>query len=221
MRMRFLTSALLFFATLWLARAQGWTAGDIAWSMWLASLVVGYVFIIFLIGFANPIARGLFSREASGKGLTLVRAGAVCVGLFTLGFFTLHFGMFHFVHAVFLNAFFPLYNPGTEEVIGDFQFTAYFAAALAEYWPFVIAAGLGQTRLFLEAWRGDTEAGFTAPYKAVIRNHLVIMALGFSTIIAPRLDVLAPLLLVYFFPWTEALELWRGAQKTREIKALK
>ena len=217
---QFVKSACLFFATLWLAKAQGWTAGDVAWSMWLASFTVGYAFIVYRIAIANPVAQGLFSSAVEGPGLTVVRAGAVLVGLFMLGFFTVHFGMFHFVHAIFLNGFFPLDDLGTEEIFSPSQFRFYFAAALAEYWPFALAAALSQSRLFTDAWRDEKAGDFAAPYKAVIKNHLVIITLGFLTIATPQLNVLAPLLLVYFFPWGEAARLWRNSNKHKQIKAL-
>lgn len=220
MRAQIIKSAGLFFMTLWLAEAQGWTAGDIAWSMWLASLTVGYAFILFLIFIANPIARGLFSPQAEGKGLMLVRAGAAFIGLFMLGFFTVHFGMFHFVHAIFLNSFFPLDIQGTEESFSPSHLHIYLTAAFAEYWLFALAAGLSQSRFFIDAWRNDKAASFSTPYRAVIKNHLVIIALGFLTIATPQIDVLAPLLLVYFFPWGEVLPFWRVTKKQKEIKAL-
>ena len=219
MREKLPISLILFLGTLWLARAQGWTAGDVAWSMWLASLCVGYAFIVFQIFIANPVARGLASPQAEGKGIWFARGGAFLVGLFALGFFTVHFGMFHAVHAVFLDAFFPLNDQSTDEAGMSFNIVRYLVAAFPEYWPFVFAAGVAQASLFISAWRGEETPGFGAPYRAVVKNHVVIIALGFLTAMAPGLPVLGFLLLVYFFPWGEAFGYWRSARKNKKIKA--
>lgn len=55
----------------------GWRTGDLVWSLWLSSLVIG-------------IASLVLGAKVSA-----------------VPFFTVHFGLFHFVHSVFLLALFP------------------------------------------------------------------------------------------------------------------
>jgi hypothetical protein len=81
-----------------LAGLLGWHAGDLVWSLWLASLVLGYATIV--LGIAGSIAAAVAAR----RHLLL----ATLSGVFLLAFFTVHFGMFHFVHSMFLRGFFPL-----------------------------------------------------------------------------------------------------------------
>lgn len=209
-------SALSFASALWFARSQSWTAADIAWSMWLASLVIGYSYIIFTIFIANPIARDLSKPIEPEKGLLAVRVGAVAIGLGVLAFFTVHFGMFHFVHAMLLDGLLPMDIQSTDENTGLAIFLL-LGEAISRYWPFVIAAGVSQAGIFVAAWRGEQKDTMTAPYRAVMKNHIVIIALGFLTITMPQLNVLVFLLMVYFFPWGDAWALFRQ-EKANIIK---
>ena len=77
----------------------------------------------------------------------------------------------------------------------------YLRAALAEYWPFVVFAFAAQAGVFWRAYKGENTITMMSPYKAVIKNHLVIIGLGFLTILLPGANILWVLLLVYFFPW--------------------
>jgi hypothetical protein len=83
--------ALAFVLGLVIAGLAKWDTGDLIWSLWLSSLVVGYAMIVWAI----------FSRAWG-------RVGEMLGGVFLLAFFTVHFGMFHFVHSMFLHQFFPL-----------------------------------------------------------------------------------------------------------------
>ena len=206
---RVLLSGVSFASALWFARQQNWAAADIAWSMWLASLVVGYGYIVFVIFIANPVARQLSKPIAPEKGLLTVRIGALLIGLASLGFFTVHFGMFHYVHAMLLDGFLPMSDPDTEEML-SVNIAALTSEAVRRYWPFVLAAGISQAGIFVAAWRDEVKDKMLAPYKAVMKNHLVIMALGFLTIVTPQLNALVFLLMIYFFPWADA---WAFARR--------
>jgi len=86
-----------------------WQATDLVWSLWLGSLVLGYLTILSTIGGGvyfgiNVIAHKEFPRKHR---LTAVLIGTAAALLF-LGFFSLHFCAFHAVHAGFLSIFFPL-----------------------------------------------------------------------------------------------------------------
>ena len=233
MQNRILTAVALFVATMWFAHAQNWRAADVAWSMWLASLIVGYAIILFSIFIADPVSvAARASRkeaasapvgdeafaEESARSMSALKSGwtgaAIWGGrLFLLGFFTLHFGMFHSVHAIFLQEFFPLEALGDDDSF-SFNVLNYLRAAFVEYWPFVIAAGLAQAGLLLRAYKGEKPIAMMTPYGAVVKNHLVILTLGALTVIAPQANILWLLLMVYFFPWGVLGEVFGGEKET-------
>lgn len=204
--------ALGFAGGLALAWFFRWETRDLVWSLWLSSLLVGYAMIVW--GIFGPAV--LRRREEQAGGLLATWVG----GLFLLAFFTVHFGMFHFVHSAFLNGFFPV----TGEARG-FPGPALYGEVLADYWWFVPLALLAERKAFvLEpvppappptsvkaadiAVRKERQArlaptrGMMAPYKNVVRLHLLIFF--FAGAHFARLDgflVYAVVYAVYFFPW--------------------
>ena len=86
-----------------------WDTTDLVWSLWLCSLVVGYLTILSAVG--GGAYFGLYAiRHKDFKPshrVPTILAGAAG-GLFFLGFFSLHFGGFHAGHSVFLQMFFPV-----------------------------------------------------------------------------------------------------------------
>lgn len=222
--------ALAFAAGLAMAWRAKWTAGDLVWSLWLASLVVGYATILWTIlrpGIA--IVRGAW-RDRALVGQMSVQAGAlsaaaallilVVVGLFLLAFFTVHFGMFHYVHSQFLATFFPIdTGAGVERSMAGLS--TYLEVA-RRYWWFLPSAFLAERAAFLSASQapaarmgaaeptlvrkaaqaGALGNGMTAPYRNVVRMHLLIFFFAFAHF--ARLDNFAVYVVVYavyFFPW--------------------
>lgn len=201
-----------------------WETRDLVWSLWLSSLVIGYAMIVWAI--FRPAIN--VTREASGNGAPAVGAAAMgglffVGGLFMLAFFTVHFGMFHLVHSVFLNSFFPV-EPGLKismpsaQLYGEvFQRYWWFlpAAAMAERAAFqlgpVVPAGPPDTSVTAEAIAarkagkartGLGSDGMMAPYRNVIRMHLLIFFFAFVHF--AKIDnfiVYAVVYAVYFFPW--------------------
>ncbi|MCC6414391.1 MAG: hypothetical protein IT582_00565 [Opitutaceae bacterium] len=143
-------------------------------------------------------------------------------GLFLLAFFTVHFGLFHFVHSVFLNHFFPA---STGMKAGP-SFALY-ATVFTNYWPFVLVSAVAErsafrwgpsgTRIGLPGAVGEAVdgadlkprevrvagmGGMMAPYKNVVRLHLLIFFFaGASFLKLDRFAVYAVVYAVYFFPW--------------------
>ena len=217
--------ALAFAGGLALAWFNRWETKDLVWSLWLSSLLVGYAMIVwkifggaFFIGTKAWSDRALLSERSKGP---LAAGGAVLLigGLFLLAFFTVHFGMFHFVHSVFLNAFFPV-EPGLRG-----PSAALYWQVLTVYWPFVLVAAVAERHAFRlgpkpeeppdtavtveaiaarkarNAKKGGMD-GMMAPYKNVIRLHLLIFFFAFASF--AKLDnflVYAVVYAVYFFPW--------------------
>ena len=166
----------------------GWETKDLIWSLWLASLVIGYAMIVWLI----------FSR-ALGNVALLVG------GVFLLAFFTVHFGMFHLVHSVFLNVFFPVTDmKGFPDATG-------YLVVLEKYWYFLPVAAVAERQHFRrpppmaesgfkEAMKKDGD--MMKPYRNVVRLHLLIFFFAFASF--AKLEnflVYTVVYAVYFFPW--------------------
>ena len=214
--------ALAFAGGLALAWHGQWQTRDLVWSLWLSSLVVGYAMIVWSL--FGPAARSRVEAwrdrarppGAAGAGPA---SGTVAylVGGLLLAFFTVHFGMFHFVHSVFLNLFFPAVA-GAGRNAGPSL--ALYLQVFATYWPFVLLAAVAERNAFRSAppaappvpdpaaapgataARNSAVAGMTAPYRNVVRLHLLIFFFAFASF--TRIDsfaVYAVVYAVYFFPW--------------------
>ena len=217
--------ALAFAGGLALAWFNHWQTRDLVWSLWLSSLAVGYAMIVWSIfGPAILIGRGAWRErkrlhEEPKGGMVLGGSVLLIGGLFMLAFFTVHFGMFHFVHSVFLNLFFPML-PGKN--LGPSA--ALYAQVVREYWPFVLVAAVAERQAFrlpapAAAAPPDTSVkaadvnrrlaqgregfgGMMAPYKNVIRLHLLIFFFAFAHFAQlENFAVYAVVYAVYFFPW--------------------
>lgn len=178
-----------------------WQTRDLVWSLWLASLVVGYSAIVL------GLAAGL--RRAQSPVTSAVAA------LFMLGFFTFHYGMFHFVHSAFLATFFPL----TDGVRG-MPSPALYWTVFTSYWPWLLAAVIAERSALWEAWNGSggsKRKGNAAPkpldgfnpmksYVNVVRMHLLIFFFAFTAFAGlENFFVYAVVYAVYFFPWRRVL----------------
>ena len=217
--------ALAFAAGLALAWFNQWQTKDLVWSLWLSSLLIGYAMIVWGIFGTGAFLvtkawgeRGKFPGEPRGP---MVAGAAVFLlgGLFLLAFFTVHFGMFHFVHSVFLNSFFPLL-PGRNSRPS----WALYAEVVREYWPFVLVAAVAERQAFRRpepavstppdtsvkaadvnrrlAARKTGFTGMMAPYRNVVRLHLLIFFFAFAHF--AKLEnflVYAVVYAAYFFPW--------------------
>jgi len=220
--------ALAFAAGLALAWTGRWETKDLVWSLWLSSFVVGYAMIVWTIfGPAVFVGTKLWGERQAVQGAPLGPAAAggaalLVGGLFLLAFFTVHFGMFHFVHSVFLNLFFPV-EPGPRGPPG----VALYWQVLSAYWPFVLVAAVAERKAFRlappapavapdtsvtaeaiaarkvrNAPGGFNQGGMMAPYKNVVRLHLLIFFFAFASF--AKLDgflIYAVVYAVYFFPW--------------------
>lgn len=174
-----------------------WKAQDLIWGLWASSLCVGYAYIVTAI-VASVV------REPRGQ-----RVSQALGGLFLLAFFSVHFGMFHFVHSVFLNGFFPLVGSGKSfpDPLGI------LLAAVAAYWPFVLASFISRVRDFpLKGVEMKSKNPFMKPYANVIRMHLLIFV--FAGLHGANLSHFAiyPVLVFYFFPWGKVVERARRAR---------
>lgn len=219
--------ALAFAGGLAVAWFAGWKTTDLVWSLWLSSLLIGYAMIVWMIfkplffGQEKLVSNLMYPEggPAPGAGVGF-KALTVFGGMFLLAFFTVHFGGFHFVHSVFLSVFFPL-NPGDAKGVPGL---ALYGEVLQRYWWFLPAAVIAERQAFrLDPAPGvamtETEGvgskrakkkkannafgeGLMAPYKNVIRLHLLIFFFAFAHF--TKLEsflVYAVVYAAYFFPW--------------------
>jgi hypothetical protein len=206
----------LFLATLICAWQFQWSASDLIWGLWLSSLTVGYVTLIF-----GPIASGItkfpWSKTKSEIPLSEIKKelkksssikktilGILVVGFFLLFlfcFFTFHFGFFHYIHGAFLEGFFPLQDvkyPKSPIHLPIFAFIL-----LKDHWMFVLASAVSQFSRLTSKTSGSKKPDiFAGPYKAVIRMHIMIFVFaGLQFIKADHFIFYAVILFAYFFPW--------------------
>lgn len=214
-----------------LAWYLAWSTTDLIWSLWLSSLVVGYAILVWSI--TRPLRELIVGMATDRGGVPAGPAAASlgvlgCGALFMIGFFTVHFGGFHFVHSAFLSAFFPL-DPNHR---GGSPSLVLYGEVFRRYWWFLPAAFLAQRAAFSPPPREEGTApavtpqaiaarklkpdGLMAPYKNVIRMHLLIFFFAFAHIVGlGSFPVYAVAYAVYFFPWQV---LRRDGQEPRESR---
>ena len=106
---RMLPNLLAFVIGLSLAWFLKWETGDLVWSLWLCSLVVGYLTLLSAIaGGAYVGWHTIRNVEFEKKHRMPAICGGIALALFFLGFFSLHFCGFHAGHSVFLSHLFPV-----------------------------------------------------------------------------------------------------------------
>ena len=130
----------------------GWNAGDLIWSLWLSSFVVGYATIVWMIG--RPAAEFAWKawRERALVGADKRSVIIFCLlilggAAFLLAFFTVHFGGFHYVHSQFLISFFPVDLPGSGRA--SHAGMATYVEVARRYWAFLPSAFLAHRGAFL------------------------------------------------------------------------
>jgi hypothetical protein len=211
--------ALAFVVGLSVAWWAHWNAGDLVWSLWLSSFVVGYSTIVWMITQpAAELARASWRERAlldSNPKMLLMFWVILAIGvLFFLGFFTIHFGGFHYVQSQFLNTFFPIdVGGGSERALSAGKAT--YVEVLRRYWYFLPSAFLAHRAAFLRKplsldknaplqslaaiKSGDL---FTEPYRNVLRMHVLIFFFFFAHFAKlENFAVYAVVYAAYFFPW--------------------
>jgi hypothetical protein len=211
--------ALAFAVGLAVAWWGGWNAGDLVWSLWLSSLVVGYATIVWMIGRPSmAILRASWQDRAlvGGNPRSLIILSLLVLGgaFFLLAFFTVHFGGFHYVHSQFLISFFPADLPGSGRASSASYST--YAEVMRRYWPFLPAAFLAHRAAFLRpallltpklSARQFSDSSrmsgiISEPYRNVIRMHMLIFFFFFAHLAKlENFAVYAVVYAVYFFPW--------------------
>ena len=212
--------ALALVVGLAVARVAGWTAGDLVWSLWLSSLVVGYATIVWMIGQPAFVLSVLTWRSRNEIGntpgsVTTFMAILLVGAAFMLAFFTVHFGGFHFIHASFLLHFFPLDVPRIAHP--EFGGNEVYLEIFRRYWIFLPSAFLSHRAVFMaipltldgKRWieglaknAPAMKGFFLAPYANVLRLHGLIFFFGFAHFAGlENFAVYTVIYMTYFFPW--------------------
>jgi hypothetical protein len=145
--------ALAFAVGLAVAWWANWNAGDLVWSLWLSSLVVGYSMIVWTI--AQPafeVGRSAWREAAKGGNPASawpLWAFLLIGALFGLAFFTVHFGMFHYGHSQLLISFFPI-DTGAGAQHANWADKSTYAEVVRRYWSFLPAAFLAERAAFMK-----------------------------------------------------------------------
>jgi hypothetical protein len=207
-----------------------WQAGDLVWSLWLSSLVVGYAMIVWgLIRPAVDVVAAVASDDTASRSFSeagpakvaTFGAAALFIGLFLLAFFTVHFGGFHYVHSQFLQAFFPV-DMGYAGRAHPSQVEIY-KEVVRRYWIILPSAFLSHRAAFMrrppapeldpsvtadaiverkKANRLRPPSLMMEPYQAVMRMHFLIFFFAFAHFAKlENFAVFAVVYAVYFFPW--------------------
>jgi len=215
-----LPDALAFAFGLAVARWAGWSTGDLIWSLWLSSLVVGYSTIVWIIGqpavaMAMVIWRSRTDPLSGARIVFVLWALIFLVAAFMLAFFTVHFGGFHYVHSQLLLHFFPIDVAGSASP--GWAGKAVYLEVLRRYWIFLPSAFISHRAAFMrkpleldQSRLLNTFAGagnknrdiFAEPYRNVVRMHALIFFFFLAHFAGlENFAVYSVIYVVYFFPW--------------------
>ncbi|MDQ0290439.1 DUF6498-containing protein [Oligosphaera ethanolica] len=220
---RVLPDIAAFALGLGLAYGLNWQTADLVWSLWLGSLVLGYLTL--LSGIAGPALMGFYAISRPGvtrkQRVAAVLAGGAAA-LFFLGFFSLHFGGFHAGHSVFLNLFFPI--PGLpKDGFGDafmnppLLFLLAWRHLIRPYGLFLIPAAIAERQhvfmpliAAIKALRktaaSDNAADAdktTPPHTPKNKGHFQLQ----GAMARPYINVVRMHILIFFFAFAHALKL--------------
>ncbi|NOZ50298.1 MAG: hypothetical protein GXP37_09680 [Chloroflexi bacterium] len=169
-----------FIITLILAVRDQWSAADLAWSIWLAGLLLGLIYLL-----VYQIAQG--DRET----------------LLAYPFFLL---FFYFIFAGFLDVIFAF---ARWDVLGQEMpplfatVPAAIAHAARERWPFLLTSALSYLPIYVMDARTVhlTDLGKPLFGKDLLRMILLIFILVGLTMLRAGGLALYAVLLIYFTPW--------------------
>jgi len=231
----FIPNLTAFVIGLGIAYFNNWEVQDMVWSLWLCSLVLGFLTMLATIGAGAYIGlRVIRQNDFDWPRQFPVIAFGIAIGLFILGFFSLHFGAFHAGHSVFLQLYFPIEGMPNDGFGSAFMNPArlwimVFQHLIKPYGLFLIPTIIverqavfkslfetvrniqtGNTQLSGDVGDNLSKTMFR-PYINVVRMHLLIFFFAFCYAInVQSFIVFATVYFVYFFPWPELKKLKRS-----------
>jgi hypothetical protein len=217
--LRVLPDFLAFTIGLGLAWHLKWETKDLVWSLWLCSLVLGYLTLLSALAggawFGLSMLRHSDFKPKHRKVAILAGTG---FGLFFLAFFSLHFCGFHAGHSVFLNLFFPIEGMPRDGFGAAFMnppllWALTFSHLMLPYGIFLLPALIAERKYVFKllfraatAVREGTEASefmqSAAAKKSGKKNNPIGEAMG-----RPYLNVMRMHLLIFFFAGAHFLKI--------------
>jgi hypothetical protein len=208
---RILPDILAFAIGLAAAYHLKWNTRDLVWSLWLGSLVLGYLTLLSALAGGAVIGFHAVSHKDFKKGKRMPAAFmGIAAGVFFLGFFSLHFGGFHAIHSVFLQQFFPVAGV-PDDGFGDafinppLLWLLVFKHLMAPYGLFLIPAIIAERQhVFMplikaiKAVRTDTVSDFRLSGKTKATVGKKSSPAG-NAMSRPYVNVVRMHLLIFFF----------------------
>ncbi len=189
-----------------------WETRDLVWSLWLGSLVLGYLTVLSTIGAGAYLGLCVLRQEGLSRRqrrVALVAGTAACV--FFLTFFSFHFCGFHAGHSVFLGHFFPLEGLKSEGFIKAFMnppllWALVFRHLMVPYGLFLIPALIAERKVvfgplllaFEKAREARLASGALQEAAACQAQSLAKQPLG-ELMRRPYQNVIRMHLLIFFF----------------------
>lgn len=203
-----------------------WQTTDLVWSLWLSSLVLGYLTLLSTIVSGVYIGVHLASHQASSQIKSIgIMIWSIIFACFMLGFFSLHFCGFHAGHATFLASFFPIATLPENAFMQAFTnpFLLWKIVFKNLFWPygiFLIPALIAERKNIFAAFILAKKAvhahehptksskkkrlqqfkivrsDFSRPYVNVIRMHILIFFFAISHTL--KIDSFAVFTVIYF-----------------------
>jgi hypothetical protein len=218
MNWRIVPDLLAFALGLGLTWLQGWTTTDLVWSLWLSSLVLGYLTILSTIGAGIYIVGAGALSQTNVDTRELLRAVLIGLGLALafLAFFSFHFCAFHAAHAGFLSSFFPLPGLPKNAFFGAFMnpvrlWTTAVQHLLPVYGIFLFATAIAERNYLFAPLIGAAKVvreGIGATLVDRFKQSASGQKNSFGNPFArPYINVIRMHLLIFFFFFCHALKI--------------
>ncbi len=199
-----------FVVTVLLATRQHWSAREMAWSFWLAGLLLGLIYIPI-----NQIATSLRTPESThpSRASRAMHALRAMAGTYFVLFFA------YLIFAGFLDTIFNMiaFEAGREELTWVFaSLPAMLNHILTQRWPFLVASGIAHLPAYVHDAVTVEFTDFSKPIFArdLLRMVILIFILVPLTMVGLGILALYAILFVYFLPWSSIRQI------TRQVRGL-
>ncbi len=182
-----------FLVTLWLATRQRWSARELAWSFWMAGLMLGGIYLL-----VNQAAESLRQEVASWRSRITSALQSLAGGFFLLLFAYAIFA--GFLDVIFTMIAWDLTGAPLEPVTRSLPAT--LSRTLTERWPFLITSGLSQLPAYVRDALSVDSSDFTRFLfvRDLLRMIVLIFILVPLVLFQLGFFALYPVLFVYFLP---------------------
>ena len=182
-----------FLVTLWLATRQRWAARELAWSFWMAGLMLGGIYIL-----VNQAAEFMRSEEPSWRARMVSALGSLAGTLFVFLFAYVIFA--GFLDVVFSMIAWDLAGVPLESITRSLP--AMLSRTLTERWSFLVTSGISLLPAYIRDALTVEFTDFTKPIFARDLLRMIVLIFILVPLVLLRLSFFAlyPVLFVYFLP---------------------